>query len=325
MANTTAHEQARRLFFQSNLTQQQIADISGVHVRTVFDWINQGNWKRAKDMVLNAPTFLAEQYYAQLSALNNTIAARKDAPYPTKEESEIMRRVTGTLKTIKTKQTRSELVDTLADFSAFAADHSPAITELLTTIVGEYLELLSGNGPARRLSRLKEPRKAAEEHEQHVQEMLRFDDELRQEELSQAQPDPEAEQNIWQQRNQLQVALGMPPEVKPPVIYGIEWIDYFGQRGISPNELVEQMDYGFRPYWTKDKSRDVLPSDRLVEEMRIRQTQPLDIIKDIPLKKRTKVHSEVLELFRDFVYPGENDPVQSSQNIEDQQQQHPVS
>lgn len=315
--NTTAREQARRLYFQSNFTQQQIADTTGVNVRTVFDWINQGDWKRAKDMVLNAPTFLAEQYYTQLAALNNVIAARTEAPYPTKEESEIMRRVTGTLKTVKTKQTRSQLVDMLADFSAFAADHSPNITKLLNIVVGEYLKLMSGDGPAQRLARLKAPKEAAEKHRQHIEEMLQFDEELAKEEETIPQPVAEEAQ---QQRTQLQEAIATPPEaqaglamepitdqLQPLGLYGLDWIDYLADRGISPKELISQVDAGYSyekvHSWMKILLITGADSFKIVESIRKNWITPQYIIPLIHPLSLTPLHEEVLTLYPDYQYP----------------------
>lgn len=316
--NTTAREQARRLYFQSNFTQQQIADLSGVHVRTVFDWINQGDWKRAKDMVLNAPTFLAEQYYTQLAALNNVIAARKEAPYPTKEESEIMRRVTGTLKTVKAKQTRSEVVDMLADFTAFANDHSPNITKLLNIVVGDYLKVMSGDGPAERLARLKAPKEAAQQHHKHIEEMLQFDEELVKEE--EAAPQPVAEEpQIQEQRAQLQEAIAAPPEAEAGLaelqlpgqpqflgLYGVDWIDYLADRGLSPKQLIRQVDtgdcYEKVPGWLRSVLISNSDSFYIVEKMRNSWVTPQEIIPLIHPILLTPLHQEVLDQYPDYKY-----------------------
>ncbi len=252
--DTTAKDHAHRLYFQSNFTQQQIADLAGVNISTLFDWINQGDWKRAKDMVLNAPTFLAEQYYRQLAALNKTIAARTDAPYPNKEESEIMRRVTATLKAVKPKRSRAELMEILADFNVFAADYTPALGNVLPEVISAFLEALSGSSPAARMAQMNEPAKAAAEYEDHANEMLAFDDQLTSRERQADTPVPEEQQKqLLEQRAGLEVAAAAhnKNEGKPHVVplYGISWLDHMAAHGLPPVSLLKKLPYKIVPDW----------------------------------------------------------------------------
>jgi hypothetical protein len=328
--NTTAKEQARRLYFQSNFTQQQIADIAGVNVRTVFDWINQGDWKRAKDMVLNAPTFLAEQYYHQLAALNKTIAARLDAPYPTKEESEIMRRVTATLKTVKGKRSRPELVEILADFSAFAADYTPALGNVLPKVISAFLDALSGNGPAARLAQIKEPVCAAAGYEDHAKEMLAFDEQLTAEEQNADNPPPEEQQaQLRTQRAELQVAAvnTRTNEDRPHIVplYGVDWLDHMAAHGLPPVNLVKKLSYKIVPDWMKPfyYSDDPDPFD-LVAALKQEQIG-IRYFYDNIKKNQPKQLEDAFHIYGNNSPGVPGDPVTNAQTTVYQQQGDPVS
>ena len=98
---STEHQQARNLYFQTELTQSQIADLLNINRKTLYGWIKEGCWKRAKYAAKHVPCILAEQYLGQLGELNKAIAQRKERPYPTKEEADIMRKVSTTYKTVK--------------------------------------------------------------------------------------------------------------------------------------------------------------------------------------------------------------------------------
>lgn len=312
---TTSKEHAQRLYFQSNFTQQQIANLAGVNPSTLFDWINQGDWKRAKDMVLNAPTFLAEQYYRQLAALNKTIADRTDAPYPNKEESEIMRRVTATLKAVKPKRSRAELMEILADFSVFAADHTPALGNVLPKVISAFLEELSGSGPAARLAQMNEPAKAASEYQEHAREMLAFDDQLttREQQLDTPVPD-EQQKQLQERRAELQVAAAATRaenEGKPHVapLYGINWLDHMAAHGLPPVGLLKKLPYKIVPnclssfYYADDPD-----PFKLADELK-RQNITVGYFYDNIVKNRPKQLTDAFTIYGNTAHPVADDPV----------------
>lgn len=91
MANckTDAKEQARELFFTTNLKQKTIAERIGVAERTLSIWVTEGNWKEQKRMHFHAPQVEIHELYEELRAISQNIARRPpEARFPTKEELE---------------------------------------------------------------------------------------------------------------------------------------------------------------------------------------------------------------------------------------------
>jgi DNA-binding XRE family transcriptional regulator len=109
--------QAYNLYFQTGLTQQQIAAILGVNRKTLYNWIHEGDWKRARNTARHAPTLLVQQYYDQLTNLNASIAARTDNPFPTKDEADVMRKLSLVIKQVRTSWSPSDMMDIFTLFT----------------------------------------------------------------------------------------------------------------------------------------------------------------------------------------------------------------
>src|ERR1043165_1060666 len=110
------YAEARNFYLNTDLPLQDIAKIVGVNRRTLYRWMKDGAWAAAKYAASHAPITLAEGYYHQLAKLNEAIAAREQ-PWPTKEESEIIRRLSATIRNIN-PQGRPTISQTLTVFES---------------------------------------------------------------------------------------------------------------------------------------------------------------------------------------------------------------
>ncbi len=148
---TENQQKAHDLFFQTDLNQQQIADLVGVNRKTLYGWIKQGNWLRAKHAANYAPMILVEQYYAQLAALNNKVAAR-DEPFPTKEEADIIRKISMTIEKVKNeKQAVCEIIELFTNFTNELKRKDMELTKKI--IVHEYVKKHTDEGNPGKISR----------------------------------------------------------------------------------------------------------------------------------------------------------------------------
>ena len=117
-AKQDEYYQARNLYFGTGLSQTKIAGLLKISTRTLQRWIEEGAWKQARYAAAHAPMVLVEQYYHQLGMLNKEIASRSDQPWASKEESEIIRRISSTIKTID--KGKPGVAQTIQVFEAFA-------------------------------------------------------------------------------------------------------------------------------------------------------------------------------------------------------------
>jgi len=91
--------QARELYLQGGLTQQQIANLLDVSRKTVGLWIQQGQWRQLRIAAQQSPAMLLQDFYNQLAVLNETIHQR--GGIPTIEESIVKRRLIMNIQTFK--------------------------------------------------------------------------------------------------------------------------------------------------------------------------------------------------------------------------------
>ena len=147
MEHTDKQQQAFEIFFQTDLSQQQIAEMLGINRKTLYLWIKEGGWKRAKYAATHAPGILMEQYYAQLGAINQSISERTERPYPTKEEADIIRKLSTTIKTVNTGiQTVGECVQVFHAFTDRLRRTNLSLTKQLLPHMTSYIKELTEEG-----------------------------------------------------------------------------------------------------------------------------------------------------------------------------------
>jgi predicted DNA-binding protein YlxM (UPF0122 family) len=167
---STEHQQAFNLYFQTDLTNNQIADMLNVNRKTLFTWAKEGDWKKAKDTIRHAPSFLVEQYYDQLNEINKAIAQRTERPYPTKEEATIIKTISATIKQIGVRQSASEAMDVFVDFGLEVCRYDPAFHREMMRHMDKYIQHLTDHSLERYRSRYRWEQKKDQEYEQYLTE-----------------------------------------------------------------------------------------------------------------------------------------------------------
>jgi len=132
--------QAHDLYFQTDMSQSQIAEMLSINRKTLYLWMKESNWQQVKRSARHTPSILAEQYYQQLAAINEQIAAREEQPYPTREEAEIIRKLTLTIGRIKTGQTVSEHIETMTRFLEQLKTEAPSLLEEILPHTDKFIK-----------------------------------------------------------------------------------------------------------------------------------------------------------------------------------------
>ena len=131
---------AHDLYFQTDMSQTQIAELLNVNRKTLYLWMKEGNWQQVKRSARHTPSILAEQYYRQLAAINDKREAREEQPYPTREEAEIIRKLTLTIGRIKTGQTMSEHIETMTRFMEQLKTEAPALVKEILPYTDSFIK-----------------------------------------------------------------------------------------------------------------------------------------------------------------------------------------
>ena len=79
---------AHALYMSGHYTQQEIANRVGITRRTLYNWMQQGNWQRARQTSIVAPAIITENFISAIIELQTAIAQRPvGLRYPTPQET----------------------------------------------------------------------------------------------------------------------------------------------------------------------------------------------------------------------------------------------
>jgi len=135
-------QHAKDLFLNTALSRTQIAETLGVNRKTLYKWIKEGDWLQQKFINHHGPTRLATQYYEQLGAINDIIAARAQQPYPTKEECLVIRQLTNTIKNFSKRQPVAESVKAFMTVSGDLIRRDSTLAREVTPFIDKYVNQL---------------------------------------------------------------------------------------------------------------------------------------------------------------------------------------
>ena len=95
---------AKDLYMQTDLTQQQIADMLDVSRRSVWLWIKKGKWEEMKLAARQMPGLILQDIFNHITAVNDKIREREPGDRcPTMEEVEKLRKLINMTNSIKKK------------------------------------------------------------------------------------------------------------------------------------------------------------------------------------------------------------------------------
>jgi predicted DNA-binding protein YlxM (UPF0122 family) len=137
---TEKQTQAYNLFFQTNLSQVQIAKLLDVDRKTIYNWISEGNWRKQKKLATHLPSMIAEQLYYMLANLNHEILSRGHQPWPMTHEAEQIRKLTVAIKHTKNRQTINESMESFTLFAEMISAREPELAARINPYIQEYIQ-----------------------------------------------------------------------------------------------------------------------------------------------------------------------------------------
>jgi hypothetical protein len=116
-----ACNKAREYYFQGIYAQKEIAQMTEVSERTIYNWIKEGSWEQLRTDALLAPSHMMHHFINQLLDLQNTIAAREAGNrHPDPKEMETQRKLLKTILDLKKYPT--ELIGAYASHTTPLSD-----------------------------------------------------------------------------------------------------------------------------------------------------------------------------------------------------------
>ena len=134
------HQQAYNLYFQTDLSQEQIAKLLDVDRRTIHNWLKEGNWRQLKKSADHIPSKIAEQFYYMLANLNHEVLSRAHQPYPLTHEGEQMRKISVCIRHIKNRQTINESIEAFTHLAEIISHKDPELATKLRPHIQSYIK-----------------------------------------------------------------------------------------------------------------------------------------------------------------------------------------
>lgn len=102
ITKTQAKALARYLYFNTELTQKQIAEAAEVTEATMSAWVRRSNWRLKKMNTVYSPDQETNSLYEELRAINNIIKAREPGQQlSTKQELETRAKIITMIANLK--------------------------------------------------------------------------------------------------------------------------------------------------------------------------------------------------------------------------------
>jgi DNA-binding XRE family transcriptional regulator len=137
---TEKHAQAYNLYFQTGLSQSQIAKLLDVDRKTVHNWMSEGNWRKQKKLAAHMPSKIAEQQYYMLANIGHEILSRGHQPYPLEHEADRMRKIAITIRHIKNRQTVNEAMESYTHLAEAISYKDPVFAAQLRVYIQDYIQ-----------------------------------------------------------------------------------------------------------------------------------------------------------------------------------------
>jgi transcriptional regulator with XRE-family HTH domain len=139
---TTARKKdyAKTLFLHENLTQEEIADRSGVSRKTISRWINAEDWKGQKVSITITREEQVKNIYNQLRELNDSISQRTEKRYASPPEADTIMKLTAAIQKLEADVGISDIVNVAKGLLEFVRKADTAKAKELSFWLDEYVK-----------------------------------------------------------------------------------------------------------------------------------------------------------------------------------------
>jgi hypothetical protein len=133
-------QQAKNLYFQSNLSKTEIAEMLGVNRRTVMLWVQQGIWDRIKMAGQHLPSMVAEKCYYMLNHyLDNLLSANNTISTFGPKEASAINSLATSIKKIRTRSAVNESMEMMSFFLDDVRRKDPNMAEAIKPFIEQYI------------------------------------------------------------------------------------------------------------------------------------------------------------------------------------------
>ncbi len=133
-------QQAKNLYFESNLTKTEIAARLGINRRTVMLWCQEGNWERIRNSSRHLPSMVAEKCYILLDQYANKFLDGFSIATFTDKHADAINKLASTIKKLKNRSATNESMEMFNFFLVGLTKKDPELAASVLPHIEEYLE-----------------------------------------------------------------------------------------------------------------------------------------------------------------------------------------
>jgi DNA-binding XRE family transcriptional regulator len=132
-------EQAKELYFQTNMSKTEIAASVGVNRRTILLWSKQGNWDKLRDSARHLPAMIAEKCYYLIDRF--TTGLLQDASLFTLsfKDAQTIHLMASSIKKLKNRNTVNESMEMFNFFYEGLKKKNPELAAEVLPEIEEYI------------------------------------------------------------------------------------------------------------------------------------------------------------------------------------------
>ncbi len=132
-------QQAKNLYFDTNLTKSEIADKIGVNRRTIMLWCRQGNWDRLKMSARHLPAMVAEKCYYLIDHLATELLTDGTKRSITNKDADAINKLASGIKKLKNRNSVNECMEMFNFFLEDLKNHDVQLVETIRPHMERYI------------------------------------------------------------------------------------------------------------------------------------------------------------------------------------------
>ena len=132
---------AYELFMSTDLTQKEISKRVRVTEKTLSAWVNDGGWQIQKAALNITPRKTIAGYLMQLEKMRETISAREESPWPTSGESDVIMKISKSMKMLQRDLTLTDFINSFEQLFKFINTSNPKLARELLDFQNEFVQI----------------------------------------------------------------------------------------------------------------------------------------------------------------------------------------
>lgn len=140
-AKRDKYEEAYNLYMNTDMTQADIASRVGVAPKTISSWVTNDEWRVQKAASSVTRKKIITGYLMQLHKLREEIDQRSERPYPTSQESDIITKITKSIKMLDRDLTLSDYITATEELVRFGMNTDDKATLTAMGIIKAFIQV----------------------------------------------------------------------------------------------------------------------------------------------------------------------------------------